>query len=292
MILVTGATGHLGGGAVLQLLKHLEPNQFAILARDENKAQKLKEQGIEVRIGDFDDEESLNIALKGISKVLLIPTIMPNRLEQNKRVVDIAVKNGVTHIVYPGISHKNIEASVVKGLDDHFKTEDYIRESGLIYTFLRNNLYMDIIPFYAGENVFEKGFYLPAGNGKVPFALRREMGEAAANVLLQDGHENKTYDIAGNALYSYHDVADALSKISGKRVTYTAAEQEEFKQQQKESGVDDFINFVVTSFNVDIKNGQFEIITNDLEKLLGRKAASLEEGISEVFSVLSLNHKT
>ncbi|WP_293887772.1 MULTISPECIES: SDR family oxidoreductase [unclassified Sphingobacterium] len=285
MILVTGATGHLGGAAAQHLLKHLERDQFAILARDENKAKKLKDQGVEVRIGDFDDEESLDKALKGVSKVLLIPTIMPHRLEQNKRLIDVAVDKGVQHIVYTGVSHRNIETSAVQGLDDHFKTEHHILESGLTYTFLRNNLYMDLVPFYAGENVFETGFYLPAGNGKVPFALRREMGEAAANVLLQDGHENKIYDIAGNALYSYQDVADTLSKISGKKVTYTAAETEAFKEQLKEAGVDDFINFVITSFNVDIKNGQFEIVTNDLEKLLGRVPANLEKGIQEVFGL-------
>ncbi|MFY7816608.1 MAG: SDR family oxidoreductase [Chryseobacterium taeanense] len=285
MILVTGATGHLGGAVAEQLLKSLAPNEFAILARDQNKAKHFADKGVEVRIGDFDDEESLDQALKGISKVLLIPTIAPDRLEQNKMVTDMALKNGVKHIVYPGISHKNIEESVVEGLDAHFKTEDYIRESGLTYTFLRNNLYMDTLPFYAGENVFETGFYLPAGNGKVPFALRREMGEAAANVLLQDGHENKIYDIAGNALYSYQDVADALSKISGKKVTYTAAEVEAFTEQLKEAGVDDFINFVITCFNVDIKNGQFEIVTNDLEKLLGRTPASLELGLREIFGL-------
>jgi NAD(P)H dehydrogenase (quinone) len=116
MILVTGATGQLGGAAAQQLLKHLEPNQFAVLARDENKAKFFKEQGVNVRIGDFDDQQSLDIALKGISKVLLIPTIVPHRLQQNKRVIDTALKNGVKHIVYSGISHKNIEATTVKGL--------------------------------------------------------------------------------------------------------------------------------------------------------------------------------
>ncbi|HVM89062.1 MAG TPA: SDR family oxidoreductase [Puia sp.] len=285
MILVTGATGHLGGAATEQLLKHLAPHEFAILARDENKAKPFADKGITVRIGDFDNQESLDKAFKGISKILLIPTIVPYRLVQNKSVVDIAVKNGVKHIVYAGISHKNINASVVQGLDDHFKTEDYIRKSALTYTFLRNNLYMDVLPFYAGEKVFETGFYLPAGNGKVPFALRREMGEAAANVLVQNGHENKTYDIAGNTLYSFQDVADILSAVSGKKVTYTAAELSVFTQMLKNTGVDDFIVLIVTGFNTDIKNGQFEIVTNDLEKLLGRRPVMLQQGIKEVWGV-------
>jgi NAD(P)H dehydrogenase (quinone) len=122
MILVTGATGQLGGAAAQQLLKHLEPNQFAVLARDENKAKFFKEQGVNVRIGDFDDQQSLDIALKGISKVLLIPTIVPHRLQQNKRVIDTALKNGVKHIVYSEFLTKTLRQP---HFDDHFKTEDH-----------------------------------------------------------------------------------------------------------------------------------------------------------------------
>ncbi|PWK77262.1 NAD(P)H dehydrogenase (quinone) [Mucilaginibacter oryzae] len=283
MILITGATGHLGGAVAEQLLKHLSPGEFAILARDAKKSKHFAERGIEVRLGDFDDQASLDQALKGISKVLLIPTIVPHRLEQNKRVVDTAVKQGVKHVVYTGISHKDIENSAVEGLDAHFQTEDYIKQSGLAYTFLRNSLYMDILPFYGGEKVLDMGFYLPAGDGKVPFALRREMGEAAANVFLQQGHENKTYEIAGSELYSYADVAATLSGLTGKKVGYTAADPDDFKRQLKDAGVDDFISFVITGFNIDVKNGFFETITHDLEQLLGRKPANLERGIAEVF---------
>lgn len=285
MILVTGATGHLGGATVNQLLKKLSSGAFAILARDEAKAKPFADKGIKVKIGDFDDQQSLKEALKGVSKVLLIPSIAPHRLEQNKSVVDAAVANGVSHVLYTGISHKNIAASCVKGLDDHFKTEEYIKQSGIPYTFLRNNLYLDIIPFYAGEKVFETGFYLPAGKGKVPFALRREMGEAAANVLLQSGHENMTYHIAADTLYSYRDVAEALSTVTGKYVPYVEADPDAFTKQLKDAGVDDFINFVISGFNADIKKGYFETATNDLEKLLGRRPVELEEGIAEVFGL-------
>lgn len=285
MILITGATGHLGGAAAEHLLNHLSSDAFVVFARDPQKAKKYSDLGVEVRIGDFDDKDSLDKAMIGISKILLIPTIVPHRLEQNKRVIDAAVKNHVKHIVYTGISSKDIASSVVNGLDTHFKTEAYIRESGLVYTFLRNNLYMEALPLYGGEQVFENGFRLPAGNGKVPFALRREMGEAAANVLMQDSHGNQTYEIAGDTLYSYDDVAYALSRISGKTVTYTPVNDNSFCQLMKSAGVDEFTAYIVTAFNLDIKNGQFETVTHDLQRLLGRKPVGLEAGISEVFGI-------
>lgn len=286
MILVTGATGQLGAATVEHLLKHTEANTIVALARDENKATVLKEKGVEVRIGDFDDRDALDKAMQGIDKVLLISTIDPNRYQQHQNVVDAAKKAGVQHIVYTGISMQDVGASAIQSMmGSHFQTEDYIRESGLTYTFLRNTLYLDGIPFFAGEQVFESGISLPAGEGKVPYALRREMGEAAANVLLQDGHRNKSYDITGSKLYSYTDVARELSALSGKTIDYTDVEATAFSEQLKAVGTPDFVTFLVAGFSEDTKNGQFERVSSDLETLLGRQPMALKEGLKEVYKL-------
>jgi len=157
--------------------------------------------------------------MQGIGKVLLISTIDHHRYQQHKNVVDAAKKAGVKHIAYTGVAIKDVNASAVKSLlESHFQTEDYIKESGLNYTMFRNTLYAEVVPMYVGEKVFEKGIYLPAGNGKVPYAIRNEMGEAMANTLLQDGHENTVYHITGGELYSYDEIAQVLSEIAGKTV--------------------------------------------------------------------------
>jgi len=167
--------------------------------------------------------------MQGIHKVLLISGIDANRLQQHKNVVNAAKKAGVQHIVYTGVAMKDVNTSAIKPLmESHFQTEEYLKASGVAYTFLRNNLYTDGILMFAGEKVVDTGIFLPAGNGCVPYALRREMGEAAANVLLQQGHENKTYTITGSRLYSYADVAEVLSKLSGKKVQYTDADAATF----------------------------------------------------------------
>lgn len=285
MILVTGATGHLGSATVEHLLKSTTANNIVAFARDENKAEHLKEKGIEVRIGTFDDTASLDKAMQGIDKVLLISGIDQNRLQQHKNVVDAAKKAGVKHIAYTGVSLKDVKTSAIKPfMESHFQTEDYIKESGLTYTLLRNNLYADGIPFFAGEKVLETGIYLPSANGKVPYALRKEMGEAAANVLLQNGHENKTYEIAGNDLYSYEDVAKTLSELSGKTVSYTDADATTFPEQLKQFGVPEIGVIIVSGFSADIKNKQYEIVTNDLEKLLGRKPTNLKDSLKQIFN--------
>jgi NAD(P)H dehydrogenase (quinone) len=286
MILVTGATGNLGSAAVLQLLKNTSAKNIAVLARDENKAKHLKEKGIDVRIGSYDEIPSLDHAMQGIDKLLMISSNGQTRLQHHKNVLAAAKKAGIKHLVYTGIAMKNIETAAIKPyMIDLIRTEDYIHESGIIYTVLRNTLYAGGNPLYAGAKVFETGIVLPAGNGKAPFALRSEMGEAAANVLLQDGHENKTYEITNSELYSFKDVADALSSLSGKNVTYTDIDPQTFPPKLTALGLPEIVVKIVSGFATDIKNHQFENVTKDLEKLLGRKPASLKESLKEIFNL-------
>lgn len=286
MILVTGATGHLGNATLEHLLTKTSANNIVAFVRDPNKAKHLQEKGIEIRTGTFDDAASIDKAMQGIDKVLLISGLDLHRFQQHKNVVDAAKKAGVKHIVYTSVAFKDVATSAIKSLmESHFQTEDYIKESGLPYTLLRNTLYTDGIPHFAGEKVLETGIFLPSENGKVPYALRNEMGEAAANVLMQDGHENKTYNITGNEMYSYDDVARELSSLSGKTVTYTSADPVVFTEQLKQFGVPEFGIFIATGFSEDIKNQQFEIVSNDLENLLGRKPADLKEGLKQIFNL-------
>jgi len=286
MILVTGATGHLGSAVVSHLLKNTAGNNIAAFARDENKANHLRGKGIEVRLGTYDDIPSLDLAMQGIEKLLLISGNGPTRLQQHKNVVAAAKKAGIKHIVFTSIALKDMKTAALRGLmEDLYQVEDYIRESGLTYTVLRNTLYTGATPLFGGEKVIQTGINLPTGNGKVPFALRREMGEAAANTLLQNGHKNQTYELTASDLYSYGDVAKELSSLSGRTVNYADADSTTFPTQLKEFGLPEIVVLLVTGFSADIKNHQFEIVTKDLEKLLGRKPASLKEGLKEVFNL-------
>lgn len=285
MILITGATGNLGKATVEFLAKKVPAKDIAVLVRDENKASDLKALGVNVRTGDYNDKNSLVKAFEGIEKVLLISSNDFNdRLGQQKRAVDAAKEAGVKHILYTGVSMQNKDQSALKPLmGDHFETEKYILESGLNYTFLRDNLYADVIPMFIGEHVLETGINLPAGNGRVPYSLRTEMAEAFANVLTTTGHENKTYEISNVESYSYQDVADALSAHSGKKVIYNAVSVEDFTKALTEAGVPEMMIGFSVGFATATKNGDFDIPNNHLEQLLGRKPSSLNEAIREIY---------
>ncbi|MNU69029.1 Quinone oxidoreductase 2 [compost metagenome] len=286
MILITGATGNLGRATTDFLLTKVPASEVAILVRDETKVSDLKEKGVDVRIGDYHDKNSLIAAFTGIDKVFLISSNDFNdRLGQHKRVVDSAKEAGVKHIIYTGASIQNIEKSALNQfMGDHFETEKHILDSGLTYTFLRDNLYADVIPMFVGEQVLETGINLPAGNGKVPYAVRKDIAEAAANVLASEDHENKTYEISNTESYSYQDVANLLSEISGKTVPYNDVPAADFSKALAEAGVPEHLIGFTVGFATATKDGDFDIPNTHLEELLGRKPTSLKQFLTETYS--------
>ena len=288
MILVTGATGQLGTAVIKNLLKKTSAERIAALVRDESKASTLKEQGVNIRVGNYNDRASLDRAMEGIEKVLLIAGTdedEDNRLRQHQNVVDAAKQAGVQCIAYTSRNLKDPNTLTNKLMVGHFQTEDRIKASGLKYVLFRNALYMDTIPLFVGERVLDTGINLPTGDGRVSFALRSEMGEAIANTLLESGCANRIYKLTGSESYSFDDVAATLSDLSSKEVNYTPAEKSAFEAQMKARGTPETVIQKIVGFLTDIKNGQEEEVSHDLENLLGRSPASLKEGLKVLFNL-------
>ena len=285
MILITGATGNLGGHVVQHLRQHLPLDQFAVLVRNVEKAKPLIDQGIHVLVADFNQSESLSRAFSGISKLLLISTMVMNRLDQHKAVIDAAKQAGVKHIVYTGLAIQDIQTSAVKDLMiSHFETENYIQKSGLIYTFLRNTMYAEAIPQIIGEQAISNGLALAGGDGKVPYATRAELGEATANVLIQKGHENQTYSLVGSQAYCFQDIADILTEIKNSKVEYQNLENQTYRENLEKNGLPEFWVYLTQGTVLDIQHHQYDLQSSDLEKLLGRKTAPLKKYLSQVYA--------
>jgi NAD(P)H dehydrogenase (quinone) len=286
MILVTGATGQLGGIVVENLLKTTPASEIAVLVRDENKAADLKAKGVEIRVGSYHDKDSLTMALQGIEKVLFISSNDFNdRIGQHKNVVDAAKNAGVKHIFYTGVTMKDIEVSPLKPLlADHYQTEDYIKESGLTYTFLQNSLYFEVIPMFVGVGVLETGIFFPAGEGKVAFASRQDLGEVTATILSTEGHENKTYNLTGSEAYSFAEIAEELSSLTGKTVAYTSPEPAAFEGMLKQFGLPEGIVLMSVLFAAGMKNNNFSSPSNTLEQFLGRKTTDLQTFLKATYA--------
>jgi NAD(P)H dehydrogenase (quinone) len=286
-ILVTGATGHLGSAVIQTLLKKISSNQISIITRKEEKQLEFEARGFNAHLGNYDDVIALEKAMQGVDTVLLISSgDQGDRMQEHKNVIDTAVKMGVKNIAYTSRCLSNRNALVNKLMVEHFETEDYIKASGMQYTFFRNILYMDTIPiFVGGKAVLEGGIFLPAGDGKVAFALRKEMGEAMANVLLEPHTSNKIYNFTGNEAYSFYDVASALTDLSSKAVKYTDIEEKVFSEMLKQRNLSEQVIKRSCGFIADIKQNQEATITNDLETKLGREPTNLLDGLRILFGL-------
>lgn len=286
-ILVTGATGHLGSAVIKKLLTKISASQISIITRNEEKKSKFQSDGFNAFIGNYDDINSLENAMNEVDTVLLISSgDQGDRMQEHKNVIDTAKKNGVKHIAYTSRSLRDRSTLANKLMVEHFETEDYIIASGLQFSFFRNILYMDAIPqFIGGAVALERGIFQPAGDGKVAFALREEMGEAIANALLKNETENKVYNFTGDKAYSFYDIATALSELSGKNVKYTDIDAETFSVMMKQRNLPEFLIQKILDFVTDIKNNQEADISKELEIYLGRKPTGLKDGLKILFDL-------
>ena len=287
-ILVTGATGGLGRAVVANLLRTTSPDQLAVLVRDPAKAADLQAQGVEIHQGDYTDYASLLAAFAGVEKVLLVSgNDIPNRVPQHTNVINAAKEAGVKHLVYTSAQRKTEDNSsaVAFVVEAHLATEKLLKESGLTYTILKNALYLEVLPLFMGP-VLETGtIYLPAGEGKVPYASRADMGAAGAAVLTGTGHENQSYEIANTTSYSFHDIAKILSDLSGKTIQYVSPDAEAFGTDLTAAGVPAGAIQMTAGFCVAIGQGEFDFPSTDLEKLLGRKPESAEQVLKATYKL-------
>lgn len=287
MILITGATGQLGKAVANYLLAE-NATGLAVFVRDTSKVQDLTEKGVEVRVGSYDDYNSMLVAFKGVDKLYFVSgSDIEKRTKQHENVVKAAKEAGVGHIVYTSfIRNDETEKSPIAMVArSHIKAEEWIKESGMNYTILRHNIYMDMIPMFIGDQVLETGvIYLPAGETKVAFMLRDDMALAGARVLLTEGHENKVYDITNESAVTFSEIASGISRLTGKAVNYVSPSTEEYIKTLTTAGVPiEFAGFYA-GFAEAFKLGEFSLTNNQFEILTGRKPVSVDQFLAQVYS--------
>lgn len=288
MILVTGSTGHLGKAVIAFLLKKAHSNQIAALARDPKKAEDLTAKGIDVRQGDYSDYDSLVKAFEGIEKLLLVSSsALAGVAEQHANAINAATKAGVKYIIYTSIVSRSKNPHF-KLINDYKKTEEDLKASRIAYTILRNGYYLDMLPMFIGDALETGRIYYPAGDGRASFAARIDLAEAAANVLISDGHENRIYHTCGNTSYSFHDVAKSLSELAGKKIEYVDIPLEAMKDELRRSQVSELDVNLMAGIAESIKYNEDNYPSHDLKKPFRQKTRGTE-GISEANLFLKLD---
>lgn len=248
------------------------------MARDEAKAAGLKAKGVQVRIADYGNKESLEKALKGVDRLLLVSSSeVGKRAPQHAAVIDAAKAQGVKLLVYTSISRADTSSNPLA--PEHKLTEAALRASGLAHVILRNDWYTEN---YADDvkRAKDSGIIAAAvGAGKVASASRTDYAEAAARVLVGEGYAGKTYELTGTKAWDYQELAATAAEILGRPVAFRSLTAEERGKSLASAGLPEgTVNFVV-SLDQAIEAGTLSAASGDLEKLLGRKPQSLKDGL-------------
>ena len=285
MILITGATGNLGKATLEFLLKKVPASSVAAMARQPEKLADVKALGVDVRQGDYTDPASLLNAFKGIDTLFLVSSSdMTDRAAQHINAFDAAKQSGVKHIVFTSFQRKQDSGSPIQFLaQSYIDTEKHLKASGVTYTILKNGLYADALPMFLGQTVLETGIFFPAGTTKSAYTSRKDMAEAAANVLAGTGHENKEYELATEENVSFNDIASILSELSGKTVGYVDPAKEVFIDALTKGGVPEGMIGMATGFAEAIRIGEFASGKTDLERLLGHSPTRMKESLRIMF---------
>src|SRR5215210_2546579 len=282
-ILITGATGKVGG-AVLDNLGTADVDLRA-LTRDESKAQSLRDRGVEAVVGDFLEPETLGPALEGVSTVFLLTPIHPDQVPQASNVIEAARDSGNDPRIVRLSVHQASHEAPTRISRQHAEIEDQLTSSGLPYTLLRPQSFMQNTLTTARTVASEGTIYQPFKDGRLGMINTRDIGEVAAKVLTEEGHEGKVYTLTGPAAISFYDVAEALSEVLGKEVSYIAISLEAAKAAMLNRGFAEWRADALNEYAKAHSEGYSDWTTDDLEQITGHPAASYK-GFATDFQLL------
>ena len=272
---VTGATGQLGGLVVEKLKEKGLSSSVVALVRNTEKAAEL---GVEAREFDYNDPAKLVDALQGVEKLILISgNELGKRAEQHANVIEAAKKSGVKWLVYTSLLRA--DTSSLSLAPEHYATEKALQASGLTYTILRNGWYTENYTGSVGGAVAAGAFIGSAGNGKISSAARTDFADAAVAVITGEGHQNKTYELAGDESYTLADLAAEISKQTGKAIPYNNLPETEYAKILKSFGLPEMFAEAIASWDTGASKGDLFDESHQLSKLIGHPTTPLAETV-------------
>jgi uncharacterized protein YbjT (DUF2867 family) len=272
MILVTGATGTVGSA----LIKRLSARGENVRAFVRNAQHKISFPGVEFVQGDFRDPASFVGALEGVDRLFLL---IPSSAEvegQQKAFVDAAKKRKVRHIVYLSQLGAN-KKSKGRFQRYHGAVENYIRKSGLAFTFLRPNLFMQALLKFRSTISSQGALYAPAGEGRVSLVDVRDIAAVAERALIEPGHQSKAYPITGPQALTHAEIAAELSEALAKPIRHEDISPEKMRNTLLSFGMPPWqVDGVIEDYE-QYRNGEAAEATSAVKDVTGREPHSFAE---------------
>ncbi|MEV0560827.1 NAD(P)H-binding protein [Dactylosporangium sp. NPDC050588] len=240
MIAVTGASGQVGRRVAAGI-----PEARRLTRKD----------------AEYGDTDRMRQALDGVETLLLVSAReSDDRVAEHRSAVDAAVAAGVQRIVYLSFAGAAPDCTFTFGRD-HWHTEQHIRQTGLRWTFLRDNLYQEMLPMLAGPDDVIRG---PAADGRLAAVAYDDIAASAVAALTQDGHDGRTYELTGPEALTMHEVAARLG------LTYVPETVEEAYASRAHYGAPAFeVAGWVSSYEA-IAAGELATVSDDVRHLTGR----------------------
>ena len=273
-IALTGVTGQLGG----RVARLLGPGVSRLVVRDPSRLTPEQVTDREVFVASYDDHDAAVTALRGVDVLFMVSAAeSPVRRAQHRTFIAAAADAGVGHLVYTSFFGASPDAAFTLGRD-HADAEAAIGETGMPFTLLRDNFYSDFFPMFAGEDGVIRG---PAGHGRVAAVARDDVADVAAAVLRDNAaHVGATYELTGPEAVTLTEAAARMSVILGRAYTfhdeilteaYASRRVWSQEQWQLEAWVSTYIS---------IRDGEVARVTDDVPRLTGHPARTLEQAIT------------
>jgi uncharacterized protein YbjT (DUF2867 family) len=269
-VAVTGATGRVGGRVARRLAAAGAVQRLVV--RDAARAPQLP--GATAAVATYADPGAVRAALTGCDVVLFVSAAEnEDRVAEHRTFVDAAVAAGVRHVVYTSFFAAGPDATFTHARD-HWHTEEHLRASGVGWTFLRDNLYTDFLPHFAGEDGVIRG---PAGDGRFAPVALDDVADVATAVLLDPAaHAGRTYDLTGPESFTLTEAAARLT-AAGRPTTFHDETLEEAFASRASFGAPAWLVEAWVSTYTAIAAGELDGVTDHVEKVTGHPATGLEE---------------
>ena len=275
VLALTGSTGNLGGLVARDLLGTDLRTDARLLVRDPDRAPDFD---ADVRVADYSDAGSARAALDGVEVLFMVSAAEArDRRDQHRTFIGAATAAGVRHVVYTSFAGAAADATFTLGRDHH-DAEQAIRESGMRFTFLRDNFYADLLPWFADEAGVIRG---PAGSGRVAAVARRDVADVAVTVLRDpEAHADATYVLTGPEALTLAEVAERAGPVLGKDLRYEEETVEEaYGSRRAAYGAEDWQLDAWVSTYTAIADGSCSAVTDDVVRVAGHAARTIEQAL-------------
>ena len=275
MIAVTGSTGAVGGLVARSLAGSDFRLDLRLLVRDPERAPDID---CDVRVCEYADEEAAVAALRGVDVLFMVSASEArDRREQHRTFIRAAARAGVRHVVYTSFAGAGPDATFTLGRDHH-DAETAIRESGMTWTFLRDNFYLDLLPLFADQDGVLRG---PAGRGRVAGVARADVADVAVEVLRSpESHADTTYTLTGPEAVTLDEVAARAGAVLGRSLRFEDESVEDAYAWRREAyGAEDWQLDAWVSTYTAIAEGTVADVTDDVRRVTGRPPRTLEQAL-------------